>query len=678
MQLFANIFIFFTFFVVPFLGGNHLTLYYVSIDRFWIEGVFGVFLVIAITLSFLKDKTLPTGFFRYCFLFLPLFVLSIISLSYAWNAFNTLLWISILVWCAGCVYLYAIAPNKDICLIGLIAGAAFVSTSAILQLKILFPNLLSAFQQGLNAQVLREQSGIPFASYMYHNILGGYLAFVFPLALYFGIYKKRMLSLAAAVVIAVGVVITSTRIGLGITFLMFLITSIILIFEKRKQDLLKIGLVGLIIVVSVLAVLYQGEKKNDITGANVIIIQKTKAVSADLSTLNTRTDIWKNAFNAYKNSPVTGYGAGSFEYAYRKYFDGNSYTGAAHSSLVKIAVELGVIGVVCFLFFLVGVSLATRKLLKEPRYLFILLSLCSGFLFGLIDFSFEVKSHIITFFVLSAVFFFPVSMISHYDTRMRKTDGRDLGIFLTLTLCLLANLYFTIRVNEFKASVQNGDHLMENGLPVNALYSYRDATEIMPLSTEGFTKSLSALWTIYPVEVIRESKEAMFKEMKEYINILEGRGDKDSELYLVLGKSHALMGDIEKAEKYFRLALDYYPSSGYYVHKIASYYAENGKNEAAMAVIRSFDRFIEKHRGPHNPRGIFVYKIRDLEADLEFRRGNGTKAVHIARRNLQDAKNGVFIITSVRAKEYVPREKLLAYLSERNRFFESECFRGQK
>ena len=129
-------------------------------------------------------------------------------------------------------------------MIGLIAGAAFASISAIFQLKILFPNLLSTFQQGLNAQVLREQSGIPFASYMYHNILGGYLAFVFPLALYFGIYRKSLLSLVAAVVIAVGVVITSTRIGMGITVLMFLVTAMILVFERRKQDLLKIGLVG--------------------------------------------------------------------------------------------------------------------------------------------------------------------------------------------------------------------------------------------------------------------------------------------------------------------------------------------------------------------------------------------------------------------------------------------------
>jgi O-antigen ligase len=426
--------------------------------------------------------------------------------------------LSTLVWATGCAYLYAISPNKDICFIGLIVGAVFTSISAILQLKILFPNLLSTFQQGLNAQIMREQSGIPFASYMHHNILGGYLAFIFPLTLYFGIYKKSTVSLVAAVIIAVGVVITSTRIGLGITLLMFLITAIILIFKRRKLDLAKVGLVGIIAVTSVWLVLHQGDKGHDVTGAKVIIVQKTKAVSADLSTLNTRTDIWKNALSAFRHSPVAGYGAGSFEYAYRKYFDGNSYTGVAHSTLVKIAVELGLIGVICVLFYLVGVSLALRNLLKEPRYLFILFSLCAGFLFGLVDFSFDIKSHIITFFVMSSVFFLPASKILNY-TKKNKLNGRGLGIFLLVTICLLANLFFTIRVNEFKTSVQNGDLLMEEGLPLNALYQYRDATEMMPLSTEGFTKALSALWQMYPVEVKQQTKEAMLKELMEYVTI---------------------------------------------------------------------------------------------------------------------------------------------------------------
>ena len=46
---------------------------------------------------------------------------------------------------------------------------------------------------------------------------------------------------------------------------------------------------------------------------------------------------------------------------------------------------------------------------------------------------------------------------------------------------------------------------------------------------------------IYAFEAKQQTKEAMLKEIKEYISVLEGRADKDSELYFVLGKSHAFM-----------------------------------------------------------------------------------------------------------------------------------------
>lgn len=671
MQLLANFFVFLTFFMIPFLGGNHLPLYYISIDRFWIEGAFGLLLIIAIVLSFLKDKSVPSGFFKYLFFFLPFFTLSVVSLCYSWNSFNTILWISILVWAAGCVYLYAVSPNKDVCFIGLIVGAVFISISAILQLKILFPNLLNTFQHGLNAQILREQSGIPFASYLYHNILGGYLAFVFPLSLYFGIYRKSMLSLVAAVIIAIGVVITSTRIGMGITLLMLLVTAIILVFERRKQDLIKIGLVGIIAVLSVWVILYQGDKRSDVAGVKSIIEQKTKAVSADLSTLNTRTDIWKNAFNAFRHSYVAGFGAGSFEYAYRKYFDGDSYTVVAHSTLVKIAVELGIIGLICFFFYLAGISIISRRLLKEPRYLFIFFSFCAGFLFSLVDFSFDIKSHVLTFFFISSVFFFPVTY-NFKNAGSIKINGQELGVFLTLMVCLLANLFFTIRINEFKTSLQNGDLLMETGLSVNALYPYRDTNDLMPLSSEGFTRALSVLLQIYPIEIKQQTKETMAKEMKEYMSILEGRGDKDSEIFFVLGKTHALMGDTGKTDKYFRLVLDYYPSSGYYVYEIANYYASLANYELAMKVVRSFDPFVEKYRGPLNPRGIFVYRIRDLEADLEYNIGNKTAAKRIVSQNFHDARNNVYVITSGRSRGYVERGKYVKYLEERVQFYENK------
>ena len=79
-------------------------------------------------------------------------------------------------------------------------------------------------------------------------------------------------------------------------------------------------------------------------------------------------------------------------------------------------------------------------------------------------------------------------------------------------------------------------------------------------------------------------------------------------------------------------------------------------------MIRSFDPFIEKYRGPHNPRGIFVYKIRDLEADLQNKNGNRIDALRIAQKNYQDAKDNVYVITSSKSRDYRVRDNFLKYL----------------
>jgi tetratricopeptide (TPR) repeat protein len=438
------------------------------------------------------------------------------------------------------------------------------------------------------------------------------------------------------------------------------------------MELVKVGLIGMIAATLVWVVLYQeGGRGSEVMGAKSVITQKTKAISADLSTLNTRTDIWKNAYNAFTYSPVAGFGAGSFEYAYRKYFDGNSYTGVAHSTLVKIAVELGIIGLICFIFYLAGTGFVSKSLLKESRYLFLFLSFCAGFLFSLVDFSFDVKAHMLTFYQLSSTFFFPVSN-SFKSSKNKGIKTLRLGTFCTLTVCLLVNLVFTTRVNEFRTSIQNGDLLMENGLPVNALYPYRDATETMPLSNEGYTRALSALLEIYLSETRQGTRDSMLKEMTEYVSVLKGRGDKDSEVHFVLGKTYAAMQDHEKAEEHFRLALNYYPSSGHYVYEIANYYANNANNKKAMEVIRSFDPFIEKHRGPHNPRGIFVYKIRDLESDLFFKNRDTIQAFKIAYKNDEDAKHNVYLMTSAKARSFTRVDQFRIYLTKKADMYRAE------
>ena len=191
MNFCSAAFTFSTFFLIPFLGGNHLPLHHITIDRFWIEGIFGIVMILSLLFQYLKGRQQAGDFLKFGSFFLPFLAVTGISLVYSWNKFNTGLSMSVLVWAAGAVSFASLCPNKHVCIIGFIAGAGASSICTIIQHLILFPHLTEAFQKGLYAQILREQQGIPFSSYSYHNILGGYLAFVFPLAFISAdIYRK--------------------------------------------------------------------------------------------------------------------------------------------------------------------------------------------------------------------------------------------------------------------------------------------------------------------------------------------------------------------------------------------------------------------------------------------------------------------------------------------------------
>jgi len=365
-----------------------------------------------------------------------------------------------------------------------------------------------------------------------------------------------------------------------------------------------------------------------------------------------------------------GYGAGAFEYAYRKYFDGNSYTGVAHSIIIKTAVELGIVGVMCLCFYLLGVFTGAQKRIKDPLYQFILISLLSGILFGLLDFSFDVASHVITFFLLSSVFIMRTHSENHVLQKGRGPFANS-TLFAIIMVLLVVSLFFYQRTNIFKTSIENGDLMVENGFSMNALGSFREAIDDMPLSTEGYIKAINVLISMYNLDANKNQRTLIMKELTEYVQAMERKNDKDSELYLTMGKAYALIGINEKIHAYLSRALFYYPSSGYYIYEIASYYAAKDNIDVALGYVRLFDPYIVKYRGPHNPRGIFVYKIRDLEADLLYKQGDATESLRLARQNLEDAQNNIYIITSARSRSYISSKSFLEYLQKRVRFYEN-------
>ncbi|MCX5815610.1 MAG: O-antigen ligase family protein [Proteobacteria bacterium] len=664
----------FPFFLIPFLGGNHLSLFYVTIDKFWIETTFILFLIIAIAINHLSKKgSSPQGFSRFLVFFMPFAAVNAISLVYTWNRFSTLNELNILVWILGSVYLFSITDKNEALLKALVIGAALSAICAVVQSKVLFPNFIEVFQGGRYAEIAKGQA-IPFSSFLYHNVFGGYMCFVLPLAIYFGVYQGKWLYKIATPCIIAGIILSTSRIAMGISFLFVLCFIAVMIKRRDIKSALIMVAIAATSIVMIFTLLHTG-KGGEFKGLTAELGKKTQITKSEVTTLNTRTEIWNNGINAFVAKPVIGYGAGAFEYGYRKYFDGGIYTRYAHSTLLKIGVELGLIGILCFLFYIAGFFSCLKGRLKEPEYLFILASTGCGLLFGLLDFSFDMPAHIITFFVLSSAVFvneeskarvaagFPACLMALADRSLRIVS-------YIIIICLLGSFLFTVKANLSGKSIENGIACEDGGFMFNAYNSYVDAIYDMPIDNDGYIKVVGVLKRLYEGEGDPGKKENIKSSLKMYLNNIEEKEDLDSGLFFVAGMSYTTLKETHKAESYLLKAISYYPSSAYYIYEIVRFYISIGDLQKALLWTHAIDPYLDKYRTSKNPKGFYVYKIRDMEAEMEYKQGNVATALSIAKNNLKDAKEGKFIITSVKTGEYISTEPFLNYLKDRVNFFE--------
>ncbi|MBA4416359.1 MAG: hypothetical protein C0392_00385 [Syntrophus sp. (in: bacteria)] len=670
-----------TFFLIPFLGGNHLPIQLVTIDRFWIETTFLLLLIISVLFAQLKSNGSTRGFPAFMVFFTPLFIVMAVSLTYTYNLFATMNGLNVYLWVLGSAYLFVHSDRKEMLLKALVLGAAASSVFAFIQYTMLFPALLGTLKDGRYAAVLREQSGIPFASYIYHNIFGGYLAVILPISLYFAVFERKILYIIASALIIVATILSSTRIGMGLSIMTLLIFTSVMIKKRQVKDGVAFSVViALAFLLSF--VFLHGGKKTDSVNVRHVLKDKAKTVYTQLGTMNTRTEIWRVGANAFAGRPVKGFGAGTFEYAFREHSGGSTYTIAAHSTLMKIAVETGMFGLAAFLFYCAGCIWWMRIAAWNLKHLCIALSTLWAFFFGLLDFSFDIPAHVITFFVLSAFFFNSngrncretsspfIQGISDLSERMKGKGEK--AIFAVIMIALLFSFLFTARAGLFRESMARGVTFEENGLFTDAFLQYREGINEMPLSDEGYIRAVNILIKSYGNEHDPAKKENTRSGIIYFIKKMELSKNRDSELFFVIGRGYAVCGNTALAESYYKKAIFCYPSSAYYAYEVANYYLENGKTDAALHLIRSIKPYLFQYRNTNNPNGLFVHKIMDLDSVVQERLGNKEIALRIARDNLSDAENNVYVITTVKSREFVPRNVFLTYLRERVRLLEKD------
>ena len=661
----ARFFVFIVYCIIPFLGGNHLPLFYMTIDKFWIENIFLLCLIIPLIFLFLSKKNVVTFAWKRFFLFFaPFMAINIFSLFFTWNTLNTLREINTLFWVAGAVFLMSSFPDKDMILKALVIGAFLSSLCAIIQFTILYPGLMNVFRHTRYAALL-ESNAIPFSSYEYHNILGGYLASIVPISLYFALFEKKIFYMVTTVVILAGLTLTTSRTGIGLATLTVMVSLALLVKEHDIKGGLR--LLGLICAGLLIAVLLMStHNKNTPDSVQMEIKYKISNITTQIKTLNTRTEIWKAGLRAFYDKPVLGYGAGTFGYAYEKYFDGGFATKYAHSTFIKIIVELGIIGILCWFFYIAGCFMWMQNVLWSKKNVYVLCAACSYFIFGLVDFSFNAKSHVITFFLLTSFLIQGNAEIKSTCKENKETILISQVMTILLVILCLFSFYFITRDNLANKAIENGSGLEQYGLPlIEAYHAYEDAIEKMPLNHGGLVKGLTAPILRYNTEDDPVKKEEAKLILSNYLRKMEKIKDRSSGLYYAIGMGYATLGNNEKADYYLNKALFYYPSSSYYVLKLAEYNFNHGDNDKAIKTIRSFDPYMSNYEIARNPDGFNVYKMRDLEVEIMLRGGNIRNALSLAHENLQDAERERFVITSVRARELVKNETVLDHLQKR-------------
>jgi len=514
-------------------------------------------------------------------------------------------------------------------------------------------------EAGRYSVIVREQP-IGFSSYIYHNILGGYLCFIFPVAAYFGIMKRNWFFAIATTLIITGLVFTTSRIAMGITLLSSLALLVILLRERQLKTIALVAIVigaGIALAYTMLHV----NKKQGIEGVISELEKKTKIIQTAQS-MSMRVEVWRDSLKTFIAKPVIGHGAGAFEYAYRKHYTGGVYTRYSHSAPLKIAIELGILGLMTFLLFL-GKSIhgyfQEEGNTHERTILFI--TLTAGLLFSLVDFSFDTPSFFITLLVIMSFF------IKEKESEERKPSR---GLFFFLILLLLVSFFFTAKTNLSMKSVENGNGLEDVGLLDNAYESYEDGIKEMPLNDEGFMYLGNLLIKKYRYTQDGVHRAQIHSALINYLDVLEARTIKDSELIFTKAVAFNMIHNKQKAEYYYKEALCYYPASVYYAVRLARFYCDLGNYGEAKRVITSIQTYREKYRIFKNPNGVYFYLITDIEADIAYREGDSKRALAIAQQNLKDAESDTFITSSIKAREFITRENMLQYLRERMRLYD--------
>jgi len=268
----------------------------------------------------------------------------------------------------------------------------------------IFQNLSSSDQ--LYWFVTPSSGGWIYGPYVNHNHYAGLMEMLIPVPLvssltYLVQKQQKMLALGAAAIMASTIFLSGSRGGMIAFAVQMTILGIFLI-KRKKSRALAFALAGFLVALVGLVIWIGGSELGD----RVISIRSE--TNTEISG-GTRLAIVRDAWKMWKARPLMGWGLGNFPEAYPQYrsFYTNLFVNQAHNDYMQLLVEMGALGFVVMLWFLVTMYYrAASKLGNWASNINGALTLaamlgCSGILVhSLVDFNLQIPANAAFFYVL--------------------------------------------------------------------------------------------------------------------------------------------------------------------------------------------------------------------------------------------------------------------------------------
>ncbi|MGI5880324.1 MAG: O-antigen ligase family protein [Syntrophomonadaceae bacterium] len=500
-------------------------------DHHVIYWVLFLLLAVSISIIYMKKMNLNIDLHEPLLWYLLFIVWGGISIFWSINPHRTLVEFLQLV-CYGLAFFLALNLNEDnIFRVGRIALIAAVGIALF----------------GISEYLFLTSARIK-ATFTNSNPLGIYLVMFFFLGWSYYLRRPNCWLITGCVILLAALALTGSR-GAYICFFL----TIPFLFLGLNQNALYKGIGKTILCIALALIITKGimliaPYLQEFAGRQLIAFL-TRHESFLASSGAGRLAFWEVAAKLAVNEPIRGYGLGTFHLAYYlEYANNQWYSRFAHNHYLQVLVELGIVGFILIMGFLITCGKKVWQRIKRgefPDYFPGLLAVLIAFLINIGgDFSWNFPGSAVIFFVAAGV---AVGAIKHQDIDIKKIK------YQYVIAVLLVFLFLSVWQFSANMMYRRGVILESQGNINEATLVYEKANTFYPINSMGYyfasRNYLQLANDNDNPELLDNALDCAQKSVR--LSPIDGN------LHNNLGKIYWQKGNLDKAEHHLMLAVKY-------------------------------------------------------------------------------------------------------------------------